>query len=169
MIGKKVLQKRLRIVLDFDVEAQELTEEALHDYYRQFEGYEEMVADNELWGNICRQVRLQRVLLDDEQALNTYLAFIVADVVDGSNNSELAKVFGVGGKAPEEDIFSPLFSRLNEEDARYYREVSAEQMLFEAVEDVSRSFMVMWISATLEDVNTLVKCRIHEAKATKHP
>lgn len=169
MVGKKVLQKRLRMVLDFEVEAQELSEEALHDYYRQFESYEEMVADTDLWGNICRQVRLQRVLLNDEEVLNRYLAFVVADEVDGSNNSRLAEVFGVGGKAPEEDIFSPLFSRLDEEDARYYREVSEGQMLFEAIEELSRSFMVMWVGATLEDVNVLVKSKIPETKSRKRP
>jgi hypothetical protein len=166
--GKQVLKKRLRIVLDFEVEAHELTEEALHDYYRQFESYAEMVADTRLWGNLCRQVRLQRVLLDDEQVLNRYLAFLVADEVDGSSNSGLAEVFGVGGKTPEEDIFSPLFSRLNEEDAGYYREVSEAQMLFEAMEELSRSFTVMWVSTTLEDVNTLVKNRMYEAKSRKH-
>jgi hypothetical protein len=152
MAGKKVLEKRLRMVLDFEVEVEELTDESLREYYRRMGNFEEMVDDAELWANISRQIRLQRVLLADEQVLNMYLTFVAAVEVDGSTDSELAGVFGVGGDTPEEDIFDPLFSRLSPEDERFYRLVSAEGILFEQIEPLSRSFKAKWIGATLEEI-----------------
>jgi hypothetical protein len=38
-----MLKRRLRMVLDFEVEVEELTEEGLHAHYRQFGNYEELV------------------------------------------------------------------------------------------------------------------------------
>jgi hypothetical protein len=152
-----MLRKRLRMVLDFEVEVEELTDESLRAYYRQFPDYEKTVGDRELWTNISRQTRLQRALLEDEQVLNKYLAFVATVEVDGSNDSELAEVFGVGGETPEEDIFGPLFSRLSEEDERFYREVSAEGILFENIEPLSRSFRAKWTGAMLEEIKVVAE------------
>lgn len=150
-----MLRKRLRMTLDFEVEVEELTDESLREYYRRFPNFEEALGDEELWANISRQVRLQRALLEDEQVLNKYLTFVAAVEVDGSNDSGLAVVFGVGGETPEENIFGPLFSRLSEEDERFYREASAEGILFDNIEPLSRSFRAKWTRATLEEIRAV--------------
>jgi hypothetical protein len=152
-----MLKKRLRMVLDFEVEVEELTDESLREYYRRMGNFEEVVGDAEFWDNVRRQIRLQRVLLADEQVLNKYLTYVATVEVDGSTDSELAGVFGVGGDTPEEDIFEPLFSKLSQDDERFYRQVSEEQILYEQIEPLSRSFKARWIGATLEEIERVAE------------
>jgi hypothetical protein len=90
-----MLKRRLRMVLDFEVEVEELTEEGLHLHYRQFRNYEELVADEGWWENARRQLRLQQVLLEDEEALRKYFTYVAAVEVDDSNDSRICEVFGV--------------------------------------------------------------------------
>lgn len=150
-----MMKKRLRMVLDFEVEVEELTEEWLHAHYRRFKSCEEIVTDTEQWNDICRQVRLQRALLGDEQVLRRYLTYVAATEVDGSKRSELAEVFGVDGEEPEAEIFGPLFSRLSNEDARYYRRESARRQFYDAIEEVCTSVRVNWVGAILEEVRSV--------------
>lgn len=145
------------MVLDFEVEVEELTEEGLHTHYRQFGNYEELVADSEWWENARRQLRLQRVLLEDEEALRKYFTYVAAVEVDDSNDSRICEVFGVGGERAEEEILEPLLSRLSEEDARFYREVDEEDLLFHNVEALSRSFKGRWTRAMVEEVRTVAE------------
>ena len=106
-----MLKKRLRMVLDFEVEVEELTEEGLHLHYGRFSNYEELVADREWWENARRQMRLQRVLLEDEGALRKYLTYVAAVEVDDSNDSRICEVFGVGGARGRRRISWSLCSR----------------------------------------------------------
>lgn len=152
-----MLKKRLRMVLDFEVEVEELTDESLREYYRRMGNFEAVVGDAEFWDNVRRQIRLQRVLLADEQVLNKYLTYVATVEVDGSTDSELAGVFGVGSDTPEEDIFEPLFSKLSQDDERFYRQVSEEKILYEQIEPLSRSFKAKWIGATLEEIERVAE------------
>jgi hypothetical protein len=151
-----MLKKRLRMVLDFEVEVEELTEEGLHAHYQQFSNYEELVADSGWWENAMRQLRLQRVLLEDEEVVRKYFTYVAAVEVDDSHDSHICEVFGVGGERAEEDILEPLLPRLGEEDARFYRELNAEDLLFENVEALSRSFRGRMTRAVMEEVGIVV-------------
>lgn len=152
-----MMKKRLRMVLDFEVEVEELTEEGLHLHYGRFSNYEELVVDKGWWENALRQLRLQRVLLEDEEALRKYLTYVAAVEVDDSSDSRICEVFGVGGERAEEEILEPLFSRLGEGDARFYREVDEEDLLFHNVEALSRSFKGRWTGARVEEVSTVAE------------
>jgi hypothetical protein len=158
-----MLRKRLRMVLDFEVEVEELTEEGLHAHYRQFTNYEDLAADSGWWENCSRQIRLQRALLEDDVAVRKFLTHVVTTEVDDSVNSRLAEVFGVGGVQTEEEILGPLFSRLGEEDERFYREVSADGILFDNTEPLSRSFKGRWVGATLEEVSVVGEGKMDKA------
>ena len=151
-----MLKKRLRMVLDFEVEVEELTEEGLHLHYRQFRNYEELVADEGWWENARRQLRLQRVLLEDEEALRKYFTYVAAVEVDDSHDSRICEVFGVGGERAEEEILETLLSRLSEEDEQFYREVDAD-LLFHNVEALSRSFRGRMIRAVMEEVSMVAE------------
>lgn len=150
------LQKRLRITLDFKVSVSEITDESLREYYRPFINYEDLVGDAEFWANISRQARLQKVLLEDKEALRRFLTYIVIDEVDSSFDSRLGEVFGVNGEWIEEEILEPVFSRLDEDDARYFREVSEAGALWENVEVLSKSFAVKWTAASLDEMQTVM-------------
>jgi hypothetical protein len=152
-----MLKKRLRMVLDFEVTVEEVTDEVLREYYRQFTNYEEMVGDKELWTNISRQTRLQQVLLKDEEALRRFLTHVVTSEVDSTLDSRIGEVFGVGGVRAEEEILEPLFSRLGDEDKGYFREVNEAGALFEAIEVLSRSIRGRWMGASLEEVKLVVE------------
>lgn len=165
MTGKRVLEKRLRMVLDFEVTAEELTDEALRAHYRKSRNYADLVSDRGFWANISRQIRLQRALLEDEEALKKYITYVVAVEVDESMDSRIAEVFGVGGERPEEDIFGPLFARLSEEDERFFRKVSNDGLLFEHVEVLSRSFRGRWIGALMEEHHLVAAGEFDETTA----
>lgn len=150
-----MLEKRLRMTLDFEVTAEELTEEWLREYYGQFEGSGKALVDEETWENLCRQRRLQSALLEDEGVLRRYLTYVTAVAVDASETSQLAEVFGVGGKHPEEDILGPLIARLEPEDAEYFRKGIETRSLFEIMQAVSDSLEVRWKGAVLEEVKVI--------------
>lgn len=152
-----MVEKRLRMSLDFEVSVEEITDESLREHYRRSSNYAEIVGDLEVWANLSRQIRLQRALFEDEEALRRFLAFVVTDEVDSSLDSRLGEVFGVSGNQNEEEILGPVFGRLEEEDARYFREVSAAGSLFESIEVLSRSFKVRWTGASLEEIKNVAE------------
>jgi hypothetical protein len=158
-----MLKKRLRMVLDFEVEVEELTEEGLHAHYRHFVNYEELAADRGWWENATRQIRLQRVLLEDEEALRKYFTYVAAVEVDDSRDSRICEVFGVGGERAEEDILETLLPRLSEEDARFYQEVA--DVLFENVGALSRNFRGRMTRAVMEEVSTIAEGRLEKGES----
>jgi hypothetical protein len=160
-----MLKKRLRMVLDFEVTVEELTEEGLREYYRRFKSYEEMVGDSETWANVCRQLRLQQALLEDEEALRRFLTLVVVGEVDSRLDSRLGEVFGVGGMWGEEEILGPVCSRLNTEDANFYRELIEGEALHDNIEALSRSFRGVWESATLEEVRPVAEGTIEREES----
>ena len=149
--------KRLRMVLDFEVTVEELTDESLHEYYRRSKGYEELSGDSEMWANVTRQARLQRALLEDEEALGRFITLVVVDEVDSRLDGRLGEVFGVGGMWGEEEILGPVISRLDEEDANFYRELVEGEALHENIEALNQSFRVVWSGATLEEVRPVAE------------
>src|ERR1044071_6734758 len=149
-MSKGMTPKRLRMVLDFKVTVEELTDESLHEYYRRFRSYEEQARDPETWANVTRQLRLQRALVEDEEALGRFITLVVVDEVDSRLDGRLGEVFGVGGMWGEEEILGPVISRLDEEDANFYRELIDGEALHENIEALNQSFRVLWSGATLE-------------------
>lgn len=147
-----MVQKRLRMTLDFEVSYEEITEESLREFYRGSKNSEENLADEELWANLSRQVRLQRALLEDEEAVRKYLTHVVITEVDWHLDSDLSEIFGVDPRRAEEEILAPVIERLGEDDARYFRRVSAANELFEHIEVLDRSFRARWTAATLDEI-----------------
>jgi hypothetical protein len=150
--AKRVLEKRLRMTLDFEVTVEELTDEGLREFYRQFAGGEESRANPEEWAGRSRQIRLQRALLEDDGALRRFITYVVTNEVDSSLDSRLREAFGVGGERADEAILESVFSRLDAEDAEYFLEASRSESLFEAVEALSRSVRVRQIGADISEV-----------------
>jgi len=159
-MSKGMTPKRLRMVLDFEVTVEELTDESLHDYYRRLKGYEELSGDAEMWANVTRQLRLQRALLEDEEALGRFITLVVVDEVDSRLDGRLGEVFAVGGMWGEEEILGPVISRLDEEDANFYRELVEGEALHENIEALNQSFRVVWSGATLEEVRLVAEGRM---------
>lgn len=151
-MSEGMVAKRLRMVLDFEVTIEELTDEWLREYYRQFTGGGEGAANAEQWADRSRQIRLQRALLEDDAALGRFLTYVVTSEVDSSLDSRLREAFGVGGEREDEVILESVFSRLDQEDASYFRSAGESETLFEAIEAVSRSIRVRWAGGDMSEV-----------------
>lgn len=163
MAGRKLLEKRLRMALDFVVEVEELTDETLRDYYSQFPGFDEKVA-GAVWADLSRQIRLQRALLEDDEALEKFLAYVVTNEVDSGLDSRLREAFGVGGGRADEVILENVFSSLGHEDASYFRTAVESGTLFEAVEAVSRSIRVRWVGADISEVKVTAQLSTEDSE-----
>jgi hypothetical protein len=96
-----------------------------------------------------RQRRLLRALLCDERVLDEFMTYLVTDRVCSHTDSELGIVFDV---RPEEEMLEPVFSAMGEDDARFFREVSQEGILWENTEQFERCFAVDWAGATLFEI-----------------
>lgn len=163
MTGKRVLEKRLRVALDFVVKVEELTDETLRDYYSQFPGFDERVADA-VWTDLSRQIRLQRALLEDDEALEKFLAYVVTNEVDSSLDSRLREAFGVGGERADEVILEGVFSSLGHEDASYFRTAVESGTLFEAVEAVTRSIRAKWAGADISEIKVAARLSTEDSE-----
>lgn len=163
MAGKRVLEKRLRVALDFVVEVEEFTDETLRDYYSQSPGFDEKGADA-VWADLSRQIRLQRALLEDDEALDKFLAYVVTNEIDSSLDSRLREAFGVGGERADEVILESVFSRLDETDASYFRTAAESGTLFEAVEAVSHSIRVRWLGADMSEIKVTAHLSAEDSK-----
>ena len=151
-MGSGRTHKRLRLTLDFEVFIEELTDESLREYYGKFPGYEDKTANAEQWGDLRRQIPLQRALLEDDEALSRFLTYVVTNEVNSRLNSRLREAFGVGGERADEVILESVFSRLGAEDARHFREAGKSESLFEAVEVLSHSLRVRQVGADISEV-----------------
>jgi hypothetical protein len=143
------LERRLRLTLDFEVEVGEITEEAVRRYYRRHTNYEELMRDPGTWEMAARQNRLLLALLGDPEMLDSFLTFIVADEVCPGADVRLKEVLRVG---QEEEVMETVYGRLGGEDTEFYREVSAEGLLWENMELVNESFRVRWAGGSLAEV-----------------
>jgi hypothetical protein len=152
------------MVLDFEVTVEELTDELLREYYRQFTGGEGRTANAEQWADRSRQIRLQRSLLEDDGALNRLLAYVVTNEIDSSLDSGLGEAFGVGGERADEVILEGVFSRLDEEDASYFRTAGESGTLFEAVEAVSRSIRARWVGADISEIKVAAQLSTEDSE-----
>lgn len=96
-----------------------------------------------------RQKRLLRALLRDDAVLAEFMTYLVTDRVCGHSDSELGRVFGV---RPQEEMLEPVYSGMEEDDARFFREVSDEGIFWENTERMEMCFAVDWTGASLIEI-----------------
>lgn len=96
-----------------------------------------------------RQARLLRALLRDEAVLREFMTYLVTDRVCGHQESELGRVFGV---RPEEEMLEPVYSKMSEDDAQFFREVVRDGLFMDNTWEFEESFAVGWTGANLSEV-----------------
>ena len=165
MVGKTlkslrpgVVEKRLRMTLDFRVLIGELKEEGVgSDGGKNGEQGQDYVA---------RQERLLRALLRDERVLAEFITYLVTDRVCGHADSDLVKVFGVRS---QEEMLEPVYSAMGEEDARFFREAVEEGVFFESTEQMEWCFGVEWTGASLTEIEWEREGDTSAAEMEGHP
>lgn len=141
--------KHLRLTMDFEIEISDITKETIDRYYRRLNNYEELIQKPESWETAARQNRLLLALLADPEALDRFLTFIVTNEVNPCEDSRLPEVFSV---KTEDEIMQPLFSRLSDEDAAFFRDVSEAGFLWDNMEMVDDSFRVKWAESSIVEL-----------------
>lgn len=135
-----MMEKHYRMTLDFRVLVGDVRKDGVERDEDDLEGADELLE---------RQRRLLHALLRDERVLDEFMTYLVADRVCSHPDSELDMVFGV---RPDEEILEPVFSALGEDDARFFREVSQDGILWDNTEQFERCFAVDWTGATLIEI-----------------
>lgn len=168
MEGEILLRKRLRMTVDLEVTAEDLTDEYLRAYYRSRTNYEQIVGDAEIWTNVSRQRPLQRALLEDAEALRRYLVYVAMTEVNPNVDGGLGELFGVDEERAEEEILGSVLWRLSPVDAAYFLRAIQGRVLYEATEALSQSFRVRWVGGVLEEVKMLEEGLAYSAESDKH-
>jgi len=135
-----MMEKHYRMTLDFRVLVGDVRKDEVER-----DGDDLEQADEHLE----RQRRLLRALLRDERVLDEFMTYLVTDRVCSHSDSELEMVFGV---RLDEEILEPVFSALGEDDARFFREVRRDGILWENTEQFESCFAVDWTGATLIEI-----------------
>jgi hypothetical protein len=135
-----IAEKHYRMTLDFRVLVGDVRKEGVESVGDDLEGADE---------HLERQRRLLRALLRDERALEEFMTYLIIDRVCDHPDGELGMVFGV---RTEEEILEPVFSALGEDDARFFREVRQDGILWDNTEQFEFCFAVDWKGATLIEI-----------------
>lgn len=139
--GAGAAERRYRMTLDFRVSIGEIAEKGVGTGDG---GDEEQGQDY-----VARQKRLLRALLRDEAVLAEFVTYLVTDHVCGHSDSELGRVFGV---REQEEMLEPVYSRMREDDAQFFREVREADIFWENTERMELCFEVEWTGASLIEI-----------------
>jgi hypothetical protein len=135
-----MMEKHYRMTLDFRVLVGDVRKGGVERDGDDLEGADELLE---------RQRRLLHALLRDERALDEFMTYLVTDRVCSHTDSELEMVFGV---RPDEEILEMVYSAMGEDDARFFREVRQDGILWDNTEQFERCFAVDWTGATLIEI-----------------
>jgi hypothetical protein len=130
-----------RVVMDFKIRVRAITPESVADEFTP--------SDDLTWEWAERQGRLLRALLDDEETLNQYLVSTARGDLAYLLESDQIEVLPPD---EEDDLFERVYQKLGEEDARFFREVREEGLLYDNTKLVHLSFVADWASAQLEEL-----------------
>jgi hypothetical protein len=146
------LERHYRITLDFRLRLRPITPEVCRESF--FFKDENASADEpHLRENVERQRRLLALLRNNKQVLERYLLTVVAQEAAGLVFGGLAEAFGV---TEDEDVLSPLYAQMSEEDAKYFEGCAEEGLLWESAQPVAKAFGVEWVGAELAEINRRV-------------
>lgn len=130
-----------RIVMEVKIRVRQITPESVADEFTP--------SDDLAWEWAERQGRLLRALMSDGEALNQYLISIAKEDLGALLNSEQIE----GMPADDEDkLFEKLYSRLADEDVRYFREARRDGILYDNMRLLHRSFVTDWKSTELKEL-----------------
>jgi hypothetical protein len=136
-----VAEVTCRIVMDVKILVREITPGSVADEFTP--------SDDLAWEWAERQSRLLRALMCDGEVLNQYLISIAKDDLGALLESDQIE----GLPADEEDeLFERVYSKLGDEDARFFREARRDGILYENMRLVHKSFVTDWKGAELTEL-----------------
>lgn len=125
-----LFEKRVSLTLKFKIAFCEITPETAVEMYPSRD-LNEVLSDPVLMGDVERQGRLIRALLEDKEALRQFIACAVIDEVVAGGGELLRK--GLKAKS-EEEALRPVIEGLGGEVAEYYEGIEGEVIFEENIE-----------------------------------
>jgi hypothetical protein len=148
-----MLEKRLRLTVEFKVTVGEITREFVENLYRNTLN-QDLTGGSLTWEIAARENRLLQALLRDREALDRFLAYVVLGEVDPAGGSRLQKLLGVGR---EDEVLRPVIRSLEGEDAEFFKGVIEEGMIQENPQLFEYSVSVEWLRARLTEIRVVAE------------
>lgn len=101
--------------------------------------------------NIERQRRLYALLLSNRPALEEYLLSVLTQEAGCFAYTGLGDAFDA--KEEEEEILTPLYKGMAEEDVRFFEECRKVNVLAENTELIEKAFKVEWVGAEVAEMS----------------
>lgn len=146
-----MVEKRIRLTVDFKVSFREITPEMVVELYPARDP-EEVLRDGATLEHVARQRRLLAALLGDEEALRGFIACAVIDEVVPGDGRLLREALGVES---EEQVLGPVIGRLGGEDAEFYEGAREAGVFDDNIEMLFRGTPVKCLGARVAEVRGL--------------
>lgn len=147
--GTETLEKHYRVTLDFRLLVKAITPEVCRESFF-FNDESASAGETYFRENIERQQRLHALLLSNRPALEEYLLSVLTQEAGHFAYTGLADAFDA---KEEEEILTPLYKGMAEEDARFFEECREMNVLAENTELIEKAFKVEWTGAEVEELN----------------
>ncbi len=111
--------------------------------------------------NVERLRRLYKLLLDNPQALEQYLLYVLIQEVGHIADEGLMDAFDA---KEEDEILIPLINNMAEEDMRFFEECRELKALSDNTELIAAAFKVEWEGAEIGEMNRRMEGDIKRAE-----
>jgi hypothetical protein len=143
------LERHYRVTLDFRLLVRAITPEVCRESFF-FNDGSPSAGEPYFRENIERQRRLYALLLSNRPALEEYLLTVLTQEAGDFAYQGLADAFDA---KEEEEILTPLYKGMAEEDVHFFEECREVNALGENTELIEKAFKVEWVGAEVEEMS----------------
>ena len=154
------LERHYRVTLDFRLIVRAITPEVCQESCF-FNDGSLSAGEPHFRENIERQRRLHALLLSNRPALEEYLLSVLTQEARCFAYDGLADAFDA---KEEEEILTPLYKSMAEEDVRFFDECREVNALGDNTELIERAFKVEWTGAGIEEMSRRVAGDVKRAE-----
>lgn len=156
----ETLELHYRVTLDFRLLARPITPEVCQESFF-FNDQKREADDPYFQENIDRQRRLYKLLRDNRELLEQYLLSVLTQEAGNLVYEGLPFAFNV---KEEDEILTPLYKSMAEEDVRFFDECRKMNALDPNTDLISTAFTVEWMGAEVEEMNRRMAGDVKMAK-----
>lgn len=154
------LELHYRVTLDFRLLARAITPEVCQESFF-FNDQKREADDPYFQENIERQRRLYKLLRNNRPVLEEYLLSVLTQEAGNLVSEGLPYSFDV---KEEEEILTPLYKGMAEEDVEFFDECREVNALDANTELIAKAFKVEWVAAEVDEMNRRMAGDVKMAK-----
>lgn len=156
----RTLERHYRVTLDFRLLVRVITPEVCQESFFFHDGIPS-AGEPHFRENIERQRRLYELLRNNRPMLEEYLLTVLTQEAGHFAYQGLADAFDA---KEEEEILTPLYKGMAEEDVRFFDECGEMNALGENTELIEKAFKVEWIGAEVEELSRRIAGDVKKAE-----